>query len=91
MDMFCPTLFPDEVRMKAIGVVSTSNIPDEWQGMDEVNFVNRLMAPDAEGTDLSEANDFEVYDVELEFTFDNSWDDTECELVTFIQDNKTIQ
>ena len=72
--------------------LTESDIPDEWQGMDEVNFVNRLMAPDAEGTDLSEANDFGVYDVELEFTFDNSWDDTECELVTFIQDdgNKEI-
>jgi PKD repeat protein len=72
--------------------LTESDIPDEWQGMDEVNFVNRLMAPDADGTDLSEANDFAVYDVELEFTFNNSWDDTECELVTFIQDddNKEI-
>ena len=67
--------------------LTESHIPDNWFNETEVNFVNRLMAPDADGTDLSEANDFEVYDVELEFTFDNTWDDTECELVTFIQDD----
>ncbi|MEJ2594876.1 MAG: T9SS type A sorting domain-containing protein [bacterium] len=74
-------------NLKVRLALTESHIPEEWFDMDEVNFVNRLMAPDADGIDISDINDYDVHDVEFTFDFDNSWDKTECELVAFIQDD----
>lgn len=75
----------DDLKLRF--ALTESEIPYTWQGMDEVNFVNRLMAPDATGTNLSTFDLTEVTMIELDFTFDNTWDDQHCELVAFIQDD----
>jgi len=70
-------------------VLTESHIPVSWQGcMTEVNFVNRLMVPDVNGTSVSFAsNNTQIYT--LTFQKDPSWDATHCELVAFVQDNAT--
>jgi len=66
--------------------LTESHIQYNWQNQTELNFVNRLMVPSALGTavDFSENDTAEV---NLNFTFDNTWDINECELVAFIQDD----
>ena len=70
-------------------VLTESHIPVSWQGcMTEVNFVNRLMVPDVNGTSVSFAsNNTQIYT--LTFQKDPSWDASHCELVAFVQDNAT--
>jgi PKD repeat protein len=67
--------------------LTESHIPFNWLGQTEVNFVNRVMLPDHYGTDfvLEDVGDNEA--IELDFTFNNSWDIEECEIVAFIQDD----
>jgi hypothetical protein len=68
--------------------LTESHIDDSWQGMDEVNFVNRGMYPNGNGTAL----DFSSEDVQiLNFTvnLDQAYVIENCELVAFIQDNDT--
>lgn len=67
--------------------LTESDITYSWQGQTHLNFVNRIMAPNAQGTDLSVYDLSEINDIELTFTFNNTWVDTECELVAFIQDD----
>lgn len=69
--------------------LTESDIAYSWQGQSEVNFVNRLMVPDNVGTDLGDYDLSDLTDVMLTFTFDNTWVDTHCELVAFIQDDDT--
>ncbi|MCF8303979.1 MAG: T9SS type A sorting domain-containing protein [Bacteroidales bacterium] len=66
--------------------LTESHIEYSWQGMSEVNFVERLMVPDQYGSeiDFSASN---IQYVELDFTFDDEWVAENSELVTFIQDN----
>jgi PKD repeat protein len=66
--------------------VTESHIQYNWQNQSEMNFVCRDMVPDHFGTavDFSNTNEVEVV---VNFTFDNSWDAEECEVVAFIQDN----
>ena len=66
--------------------LTESHIPYNWFDMFEVNFVERIMVPDATGTSVDFSDDDEV-EVELSFTFDNSWDAENCDLVAFIQDD----
>jgi PKD repeat protein len=73
-------------------VLTESNIPVTWPAagmcMTEVNFVNRLMVPDVNGTNVSFAsNTTQLYT--LTFQKDPSWNATHCELVAFVQDNVT--
>ncbi len=67
--------------------LTESDIQYSWQGQTEVNFVNRLMVPDHNGTDLSGYDLSQITDIELDFTFNSSWDDENCELVAFLQDD----
>lgn len=66
--------------------LTESNIQYNWQGQTELNFVNRLMVPNASGTTVDFTSG-DTQDVDLSFTFDNSWDINECELIAFIQDD----
>lgn len=66
-------------------VLTESHIPENWQGMTEVNFVSRAMYPDENGTAYSGG----TTTVNLSFTADAGWDLSNCELVAFIQDNDT--
>ncbi len=67
--------------------LTETHIPYVWQGETECNFVNRLMVPDATGTAVTLDNVGDDVDVPLTFTFDNSWDINNCELIAFIQDD----
>jgi PKD repeat protein len=69
--------------------LTESEIEYTWQGMSEVNFVNRLMVPDHNGTDIGDMDLSDLTDIPISFTFDNTWDDAHCELVAFIQDDDT--
>jgi len=69
-------------------VVTESEIEENWQGMSELHYVERLMAPDQNGTSLDfSGNDIQV--VNLDFGIEDSWVYEHCELVVFLQDNNT--
>ena len=74
-------------NLKVRLALTESHIPFSWYGLDEVNFVNRLMVPDANGTSVNFTSIGQTIDVPLSFTFDDSWDIDNCELVAFIQDD----
>jgi len=76
-------------NLKVQLALTESDIQFNWQGMTELNFVNRLMVPNATGTSVSFSSVGQTIDVPLTFTFDNSWDIDNCELVAFIQDDGT--
>ncbi len=68
--------------------VTESHIPENWGGLDEVNFVNRLMAPDQNGTSLDFSNGNDIVE-EVSFDMDANWDTDNCEIVVAIQDMST--
>ena len=68
--------------------VTESEIPQTWFVMDHLNFVTRLMIPDANGTIVDVLNN-EYIEVEGSFTLDPSWDVNHCEIVYFLQDTDT--
>jgi hypothetical protein len=75
-------------NLKLHTVVTESHIEEYWQGMDEVNWVCRLMAPNQNGTSVSFASgNTQVFDIP--FTVDPSWVLEECEVVVFLQDQST--
>jgi hypothetical protein len=69
-------------------VLTESNIEYNWQGMSELNFVERLMAPNHLGTsiDFSGGN---TQQVTLNFNLEDDWVYENCEVVVFIQNNST--
>ncbi len=73
--------------MKVRFCLTESEIAYNWQNQSELNFVNRLMAPNAAGTSVTLTGPGSVVDVPLTFTFNNSWNNAHCELVAFIQDD----
>ncbi len=74
--------------LKAHLVLTESNIQYAWQGQTELNYVERKMVPDENGTALSfTSGDMQI--ITLSFTKDASWVTSECELVAFVQDNGT--
>lgn len=69
-------------------VVTESNIPVSWFCMTDIDFVNRLMVPDQNGTTVSfNSGNFQTYS--LNFTKDAAWVLANCELIAFVQDNST--
>jgi len=75
-------------NLKLHVVVTESEIEENWQGMSELHYVERLMAPDQYGTDMDfSSNDSQV--VNVDFSIDDSWDYENCELVVFLQNNST--
>lgn len=65
-----------------------SHIPENWGGLSEVNYVERIMLPNQSGTTL----DFTTGDTEeliFNFTCDPTWVIEYCEVVVFLQDNNT--
>lgn len=65
--------------------------PPSWLCLTQVNFVERLMAPDENGTSIN-FNSGDMKIVTLSFTKDASWVNANCSLIAFIQDygTKTI-
>jgi len=74
-------------NLKVRFALTESHIQYNWQGESELNFVNHLMLPNANGTSVNFNSIGETIDVPLSFTFNNSWDVNNCELVAFIQDD----
>ena len=69
-------------------VVTESHISEFWQGMDEVNWVNRLMAPNQNGTVVSFTGG-NTQEFDIPFVVDPSWVLEQCEVVIFMQDQST--
>lgn len=68
--------------------ITESNIPEEWQGLSELDYVERAMFPNGNGT----AVDFSSGDnqiIEFSFDMDPSWVKENCEVTYFLQDNDT--
>ncbi len=68
--------------------LTESEIAYSWQGQSELNFVQRLMAPDHLGTALTFGGTTSQQ-IDITFTMDPSWNTAHCELVAFIQDTQT--
>lgn len=69
-------------------VLTESDIPEIWQGETELDFTERAMYPDGNGT----AIDFSggaSQEVSFDFSIDPTWVKENCELVYFVQDNDT--
>jgi hypothetical protein len=78
-------------RMALIMALTESHIQYAWQGQTEVNWAERTMSPNQNGTTLNFASsDTQV--VNLTFTRTSSWAFHELEIAAFIQnlDNKEI-
>ncbi|MDP4282109.1 MAG: Omp28-related outer membrane protein [Bacteroidota bacterium] len=77
-------------NVRLLFAVTQSHIHQAWQGQTELNFVNRLMVPDADGTvvDFSSGN---TQTVTLNFAMDPSWVLGNCEFVAFVQNMDTNQ
>ncbi len=69
-------------------VVTESNIPENWYGETELDYVERLMYPDANGSTIDFTANSSQY-VNFNLTLDSNWVANNCELVFFIQDNDT--
>lgn len=67
-------------------VLTESHIQYNWIGMSTVDFCQREMYPGATGTAVTLEDVGDDVDVELSFTFDNSWVLENCELIAFVQD-----
>ncbi len=68
--------------------VSESNIAYNWQGQTKLDYVERLMLPDANGTPVDLQNNTTItknYNVQV----DSSWNFNELEVVAFVQNLET--
>ena len=70
--------------------LTESHIIYAWQGMSEVNYVNRLMVPDQLGTTL-DFSESDVLEIPLTFTLQPTWVLNQMELVAFVQTNSNKQ
>ena len=68
--------------------LTESDIPFSWQGMSEVDYAERLMVPDQNGTTVDLINNTQI-EVPLSFTLDASWVAENCEVAAFIQNLDT--
>jgi len=69
-------------------VVTETNIPENWGGLTEVNFVERLMAPNQNGTTLNFSSS-STEEITINFSCDPAWVNEKCEVVIFLQNNST--
>ena len=68
--------------------LTEKDIPFSWQGQTEVDYCERLMIPDQNGTPIDLISNNSL-DVPLQFTMDASWVYDNCELGAFIQNLDT--
>jgi len=69
-------------------VLTESEIPEVWQNQTMLHWVERLMAPDENGTSISFSSGDEQI-ITQTFTVDPTWVIANCELVAFVQDEAT--
>jgi hypothetical protein len=65
--------------------VTQSHIAYNWEGQSILNYVNRLMVPDQNGTTVDFTSGDEQ-SVTLNFNMDASWPLGDCEFIAFVQD-----
>jgi len=68
--------------------LTESDIPYSWQGMSEVDYCDRLMLPDQNGTPVDLINNTQI-NIPLSFTLDASWVAEKCQVAAFIQNLDT--
>ena len=68
--------------------IATAPWPPSGGCMTDVNFVERLMVPDYNGTSFNFSSG-DIQNFTLNFTKDPTWNAAHCELVAFVQDNAT--
>ena len=66
--------------------LTESHIEESWQGMDELNFVERLMLPNSGGTSIDFTSG-DIQEVDVSFSLDDDWVFENCEVVAFVQDH----
>ncbi len=69
-------------------VLTESNIPYAWQGETELNYTERKMFPDGNGTALNFTGS-NMLTEDFSFVLDPSWTAENLEVTYFIQDNET--
>ena len=65
--------------------ITESGIQQNWQGQTHLEFVNRLMVPDQNGTPLDFSNGNDITE-ELDFDMNAAWVTDNCEIVVAVQD-----
>jgi hypothetical protein len=73
---------------KLLFSVTQSHIQYNWEGQTHLEYVNRLMVPDATGTTVDFSTG-DQQDVVLNFTMDTTWHIGDCEFIAFVQDLTT--
>lgn len=68
--------------------ITESHITQSWQGQDHLNFVNRLMLPNQNGTPVSLATGGQQT-IPLQGDFATTWNINTCEVVFFLQNTST--
>jgi hypothetical protein len=69
-------------------VVTESDIPQNWQGLTEVNFVERLMIPNQFGTTIGFSSSNQK-NINIILSLNPSWVKANCEIVVFLQNPAT--
>ena len=69
-------------------VVIETDIPYPWKDLEIVDYCQRLMLPDSVGTHFDTKGSKEL-SFENSFTLDPSWNSGKCEIIAFIQREKT--
>lgn len=63
-------------------------IPEPWNGMEELHYVQRDMFPDAEGV-LLDFSSGDRLEIEIEGMVSEKWNEPELEVICFVQDDNT--
>lgn len=79
-------------NLKLMFALTESEIDWFWMGQTEVDFCERFMMPDHNGTPLDFSNS-EILDFTFNFSLDTGWVQENCELAVWIQDlgSKEVQ
>jgi len=81
----------NQCEMRMYCIVTQSHIPYDWQTLSVINYTNRLMLPDANGTlvDFTASN---TVTFPINFTLNSNWPPEDCEFIAFLEDitNKEI-
>jgi PKD repeat protein len=73
-------------NIKLQTTLTESNIVYAWQGQNKLDYVDRLMVPDQNGTTLDFTNS-NVLEIPLSFVLQSTWVLNNMELVVFVQTN----
>ncbi len=69
-------------------VVTESDIQQSWQGMSELNHVERIMSPNQNGTALDFSGN-DILEKTINFNMNPDWVTENCEVVIFVQNMST--